>query len=245
MGESAGAGSILHQITAFAGTKDPAPFSRAILRSPAFVAQPHSNLVEQQTQALLHRCDVSSIQELQRLPTSTLLAANQDLVARSDYGTFFFGPMVDADFTPSLPGVLLARGEYDNNVEVLLGHNTNEGLLFTSSATNQSTGLASIIQQRFPQMPPSTRSQLLKSIYPETSFTGRQAFIDRAKQFISDTFVTCNNFFLRADLRTAAQHTNSPSHQAFTAQILHTHLQARTIHPYRQRHKSSNHFKDS
>ena len=196
MGESAGAGSILHQITAFAGTKDPAPFSRAILRSPAFVAQPHSNLVEQQTQALLHRCDVSSIQELQRLPTSTLLAANQDLVARSDYGTFFFGPMVDADFTPSLPGVLLARGEYDNNVEVLLGHNTNEGLFFTSSATNQSTGLASIIQQRFPQMPPSTRSQLLKSIYPETSFTGRQAFIDRAKQFISDTFVTCNTFLL-------------------------------------------------
>src|ERR1700727_1717976 len=37
IGESAGAGSIMHQITAFGGLQGPAPFQQAILQSPGFL----------------------------------------------------------------------------------------------------------------------------------------------------------------------------------------------------------------
>jgi carboxylesterase type B len=36
MGESAGGGSIMHQITAYGGTEGSAPFQRAIPQSPGF-----------------------------------------------------------------------------------------------------------------------------------------------------------------------------------------------------------------
>ncbi|KIW70144.1 hypothetical protein PV04_02444 [Phialophora macrospora] len=115
-GQSAGAGPIMHQITAYGGSKGPAPFQRAILQSPGF--QPFSGHGEQENllQRYLVLLNVSTIQEARQLPFAALSAANIALVATSSYGTFTFAPAVDGDFVPSLPSNLLAQGNYDTSI---------------------------------------------------------------------------------------------------------------------------------
>jgi carboxylesterase type B len=41
-------------------------------------------------------------------------------------------PAVDGSFAPALPGELLAHGQYDKSLKLLIGHNVDEGLYFTS-----------------------------------------------------------------------------------------------------------------
>lgn len=47
-------------------------------------------------------------------------------IGLAGYGGFTYGPVVDGDFTPALPGQLLARGQFDKKVKVMVGHNANE-----------------------------------------------------------------------------------------------------------------------
>lgn len=91
MGESAGGGSIMHQITAFGGLNGPVPFQQAVLQSAAF-QNVASNLQEETTfNTFLALLNISTIEEARHLPLTALQTVNIVQVANSSYGDFTYG----------------------------------------------------------------------------------------------------------------------------------------------------------
>ena len=99
---------------------------KAIPQSPGFVPVTSSNQQEQIFQNYIKLLNVSSIEEARSLSSAKLQLANAITVGLATYGGFTYGPVVDGDFTPALPGQLLARGQFDKKVKVMVGHNANE-----------------------------------------------------------------------------------------------------------------------
>ena len=166
IGESAGGGSIMHQITAFGGLKGPAPFQQAVLQSPGFQNIVSNIQAEQIFDTFLSLLNVSTIDEARQLPSSALITANIIQVANSSYGDFTYGPVVDGVFAPATPGKLLLQGSYDHDLTLMLGHNADEGLLFTSPAITNDTAFDEYILQQFPTISPSAISYVENVLYP-------------------------------------------------------------------------------
>ena len=166
IGESAGGGSIMHQITAFGGLNGPAPFQQAVLQSPGF-QNIVSNLQEEQTfETFLGLLNVTTIQEARQLSSEALITANIAQVANSSYGDFTYGPVVDGLFAPAIPGKLLLQGSYDHNLTLMLGHNSDEGLLFTSPFIQNDTSYNEFLSTSFPTLNPSIASYIENVLYP-------------------------------------------------------------------------------
>jgi carboxylesterase type B len=85
-----------------------------------------SHQQEQTFQDYIRLLNVSSLEEARNVSTAKLQLANAITVGLAIYGGFTYGPVVDGDFTPALPGQLLARGKFDKEVKVMVGHNANE-----------------------------------------------------------------------------------------------------------------------
>ncbi len=166
IGESAGGGSIMHQITAFGGINGPAPFQQAVLQSAAF-QNVVSNLQEETIfNTFLGLLKVSTIEEARQLPLTALQTANIIQVANSSYGDFTYGPVVDGLFAPAIPGKLLLQGSYDHNLKLMLGHNADEGLDFTSPFITNDTTFNEYIQTAFPTINPSVATYIETVLYP-------------------------------------------------------------------------------
>ena len=199
MGESAGGGSVMHQITAFGGQM-PVAFQRAIPQSPAFV--PITSNAEQETtfQDFLALLNVSSLQATRNLPSSALIEANFQQIVSAPYGTYVYGPAVDGIFVPSLPGTLLAEDAFAKDVHVMAGHNSDEGLLFADPRISNDTEFEQYIRSRFPDIGSETVEYILNVLYP-ARYDGSQpymSFMARYVLFLSDVFFTCNTNFLVA-----------------------------------------------
>lgn len=112
----------MHQITAFGGRNGSAPFQRAIMQSPGFAPIPGNRQKEDFFQttlmyaSLIAGRQITTVQQLRSLNSTVLYYINAAVVAASNYGQFTFGPVVDGDFVPALPGNLLANGQFDRNV---------------------------------------------------------------------------------------------------------------------------------
>lgn len=178
LGESAGGGSIMHQITAFGGLRGPAPFQQAILQSPAFENVASSFDQQQTFEKFLSLLKVKTIAEARHLPSSAVILANSIQVGLAEYGLFAFGPVVDGLFTPALPGRLLLQGSFDKTVKVLNGHNTDEGLLFTDPAFQRDTALEPALRSRFPGIQTSVVDYIEKVLYPPV-YDGSHGYTDR------------------------------------------------------------------
>jgi hypothetical protein len=46
------------------------------------------------------------------------------------------GPVVDGDFVPALPSLLLSHGRFDDSIDVLVGHNGDEGFGYPGLAND-------------------------------------------------------------------------------------------------------------
>ncbi|KAF2150863.1 alpha/beta-hydrolase [Myriangium duriaei CBS 260.36] len=203
-GESAGGGSVLHQITAYGGLQGPAPFQQAIAQSPGFSVIPSSNEQENTFQAFLAAANVTSLAEARKLPYEQVRLANLITTANATYGQFSYGPVVDGIFTPTIPGQLLARGQFDKNVKVMVGQNKDEGLLFTSpyvSSSNDSA-LEEILLTNIPTLRglPDQLNYITNVLYPPV-FDGSQAQgykdqIARSAAITSEFAFICNTFYL-------------------------------------------------
>ncbi|KAI5249165.1 carboxylesterase family protein-like protein [Aureobasidium subglaciale] len=201
-GESAGGGSIMHQITAYGGLKGPAPFAGAVPQSPGFFPVVSPAAQEGVYNDFLALLNVSSLAEARQLPSSAIIAANAKQVAGAPYGQFVYGPTVDGDFVPALPGQLLARGQFDKDVSMMTGHNTNEGLLFTSPFINNNSALNEFLTMGFPALSymPETLKYITETLYPPI-FDGSQAQnytnqIGRVEAILSEAVFTCNAVWL-------------------------------------------------
>ncbi|KAI4752487.1 carboxylesterase family protein-like protein [Aureobasidium sp. EXF-3400] len=201
-GESAGGGSIMHQITAFGGLKGPAPFAGAVPQSPGFFPIVSASAQEAVFDNFLALLNVSTLAEARKLPSSAIIAANAKQVGGAPYGQFVYGPTVDGDFVPALPGQLLARGQFDKNISVMTGHNANEGLLFTSPFIDNNTALDAFLLTSFPALTymPATLKYITQVLYPPI-FDGSQAQnytnqIGRVEAILSEFSFTCNAVWL-------------------------------------------------
>lgn len=196
MGESAGGGSIMHQVTAYAGKRGPAPFQQAIMQSPGWFPVPSEDVQEETLQQFLGILNVNTIDEARALPSDKLIAANSYQVAMTPiYGTFTYGPVVDGTFVPEMPGKLLLQGDYDHNIKVMVGHNANEGLLFTSPASLNDSAYHTIIEDDFPDMPSNVAKYLTDVLYPP-QYNGSYGYknsVERLALSVSDVVFQCNN----------------------------------------------------
>lgn len=128
--QSAGGGSIMHQLTAFGGLKGPVPFQQAIVQSPGSPLIPGHNQQDDLLQGFLSRLNVSTVREARQLPYEALYEANSAMVLDAPTGSFIWAPAPDGAFVPALPGSLLLQGAYDKSVRLMAGFNDHETVTF-------------------------------------------------------------------------------------------------------------------
>ncbi|KAE9368269.1 prolyl oligopeptidase-like protein, partial [Stipitochalara longipes BDJ] len=208
MGESAGAGSIMHHIVANGGDGI-VPFQQAIIQSPAF-----QNLVPDQTKAIFTQVlanastlagkDIKTADDLRALSFDVLYELNGLTVGQASWGTFNFGPAIDLSptaYVPDFPARLISQGKF-HNVSVLVGHNSREGLSFAPPTVQTEAGLEAVLKGLYPTANASTISYLMNTLYPPV-FNGSSGYTDaisRAAALIGDLLVGCNANILSSKL---------------------------------------------
>lgn len=119
-GESAGAGSILHHLSAFGGTQDPL-FSRAIVASPAyaFLFDRKGSLEKSfQDFAAFAGCAGQGVSCLRAANTKTLSDANVALNEAATNGGLSIGPSADGNFLRQLAPLEYVSGKGANLVSL-------------------------------------------------------------------------------------------------------------------------------
>ncbi|KAF2669275.1 alpha/beta-hydrolase [Microthyrium microscopicum] len=133
-GESAGAGSIIHHLTAFGGKNGPALFKRAIIMSPAYDQQlDRKGQLEKGYQDIARRagCGGKNVDCLRKVSLTTVMKAASDWTGTVPGDKPGFGPAADGVFVRQIPSLEFAAGNFAKNVEsVILSHTANEGLMF-------------------------------------------------------------------------------------------------------------------
>ena len=212
-GESAGGGSIMHQITAYGGRKGPVPFAQALPQSPGWTPLVSNQQQEQTYKDFLSYANVTDLAAARELSSAQVMLANAQQVGAADYGQFVYGPTVDGDFVPTLPGVALLHGQFPKNLKIMVGHNANEvrssesyrtqryiltfvqGLLFTSPFVSDDASFTNFLQTALPSLRglPSVSDYITQELYPADAFPDQ---IARAAALISEAIFTCNTYYL-------------------------------------------------
>lgn len=212
MGESAGAVSIWSQMTAFGTTFNTTLFNRAILQSPAQRPNSDAALYAQVFQQFVAASNVSSVSAARMLDTGALQNINRLTIGAAPFATLTYGPNVDNDFIPAPQTVLLSQNRFARNVDTIVAHNANEGLIFTDSRIQNTTGLAAYVTGLMPSAPPVTIQNVVTNLYPE-DFTGTFGYtteLERTEVLASEALVTCNaNALLKAFASTPASQSRT------------------------------------
>lgn len=204
MGESAGGGSIMHQITAYGGTRGPAPFQQAIIQSPGWVPIVSEDQQEKTLQQFLGFLNVSTIEEARQLPSEKVIAANAYQIAtKSHYGDSTYGPVVDGTFVPALPGQLLLEGNFDHRLRIMVGHNADEGLVFSSPDNLKSSGINKLLKDEYPYMKQNVTDYITKVLYPAVydGTYGYKSPFQRSVVMISEAVFECNTDYINRAYR--------------------------------------------
>lgn len=189
----------MHQITAYGGAKGSAPFQQAVPQSPGWL--PVTSVVTQENtyQKFLNLTNTTSLAELQSLSSEEVILANAQQVAYdSPYGSYTYGPVVDGLFAPLQPAQLLAQGRFDKDVRVMVGHNANEGVLFTPFAISSEDAIEDQLARAFANAPQSSINYIVNTLYPPI-FDGSLGYTNnfqRASLIISEGVFTCNTNYL-------------------------------------------------
>ncbi|KAM5357932.1 hypothetical protein ACJZ2D_015772 [Fusarium nematophilum] len=202
MGESAGGGSVLHQLTAFGGRRGPAPFQQIITQSAGFNPAGSKQAREDVVQAFFATANVSSLAELRDLPSDRLIAANSVITRQLYQGAF--QPAVDGVFVPEENSRMLLSGKFDH-VRGLIGTNANEGVLFGDPRVNTSSDYAAYIRTVVPGITDSSAAFMQEELYPPI-FDGSQGYTDnfeRAYTTFQEFAFTCNQPFTSRGLKNA------------------------------------------
>lgn len=213
MGESAGAGSLMHHLVAGGGTLDPL-FKRVIMQSPAYQwMYDRAGSVEAtfQTFARLAGCgqgdgDTSStssekatMQCLRQADPQALEDANRALMDTVPAGSFAVGPTADGSFIRQLPVLELTSGNYAKGVEgFLLSHCADEATLFVTGSVSTDALFADFVRSTFPNYTHSSVVEKILEFYPpvqnttdnETPVYSSESA--RYEAFLRDSCFTCN-----------------------------------------------------
>lgn len=185
MGQSAGASSILHHITA---PRAYTPvFQSAVIQSPGFFPAPNKtqhNLVYEQILDLAGAKDLDALAEVS---TKTLMGINANITFNSSYGLFNFGPSVGGNFVPDLPSKRLGDGEHHRGIGLLLGHTKFDGLLFTPPWIRSNLGLRAHVRKMYPGVPVSVLNKIWDK-YPVDFYLSAKEKILKVADFLDVSF---------------------------------------------------------
>lgn len=115
------------------------------------------------------------------------------VVRDSRYGTFSFGPAVDGNFVPAVPAVSFQDGNYDSNVTIMIGHNPEEGVLFTPANATDVTTFEDSVLVLYPSMTQENLDHVTETLYPAI-FDGTYGYTDpygRASNMRADAIIVC------------------------------------------------------
>ena len=208
-GQSAGAGSIMHQITAYGGLRGKVPFQKAILQSPGFQPYPGNWQQDQVLQSYLTALNVTTIDQARKLPYESLRRANQDVVGQSPYGQFTFSPAVDGSFVPALPSNLLLHGAFDKSIRIMTGYNANETFLFVDKSNLTNDAFVTNIKHSLPDAQPAVADFITNTLYPDPTTAHNSSFpyddaLGRSLLSSSESSFTCNTLYLNQAFRDQA-----------------------------------------
>ena len=135
MGESAGAGSIVHHLTSFGG-KQSLLFKRAIIQSPGYSVHTwdRKGLSEDHYRMFLGHagCAGKGIECLRSIPFSKIKFAQDETIKQATEGAYAFGPSVDGKWVRQLPQLEFVSGNFAKDLESLIvTHVSDEADLFT------------------------------------------------------------------------------------------------------------------
>ncbi len=128
IGESSGAGSIMHHMTAFSGERAPL-FSRAIMINPTWDISPDDNAVAVAMERVRRYSGLSvdDIRDLDDIPSADLQEVNRETIEASPRGRFTYGPVVDnSSFVAAQPLAVLREGGVSHQVPVSLWLSGNQ-----------------------------------------------------------------------------------------------------------------------
>jgi carboxylesterase type B len=203
MGESAGAASIMHHLTAFGGIKK-APFGQAIIQSPAFAPYTGQDIQDKNFQlilkwaSILNDSEVTTLHQLRKVPFDVLLKVNQLSTTPAFWGTMTWAPAVDGVYVPKPAGLMLKQGLFDHSVKILTGHNSNEGTIFGSPIIDNEDQYLAYLHQLIPDATNSTIDQVNTVLYPPV-FNGYQKYLTqgaRQAHTITDSAFICNTRYI-------------------------------------------------
>ncbi|KAI9824842.1 MAG: hypothetical protein M1819_000794 [Sarea resinae] len=202
MGESAGAGSIMHQIVSHGGKNNVSSlYHQAILQSTAWQPLTNAEAEVATTQSFLKAAGVSTIAEARKLDSDTLIKANFDVVSAAPYANFVYGPSIDGTLIQDSVGKLLLEGKFNSDLKLMIGHNENEGTLFTPNNITTDADVAWFANTLFPTAKSDIISYILDTLYPAT-YDGTYPWTtpqERAKLLVEESDFSCaTNAFARA-----------------------------------------------
>ncbi|KAH8697917.1 carboxylesterase [Talaromyces proteolyticus] len=204
MGESAGAGSIMHHLIAEGG-KLKAPFSQAIIQSPALAPVPSTEVQDYNFDmvlkwaSILTTSQLSTLEDLKNVPFTTLLQINQVTTAPSYWGSMTWGPTVDGRYVPKMPGVLFQQGHFDHSIKVVTGHNSHEGRSFGSPLVTDESQYLQYLRELLPSASADIINYLDNHLYSQRSNWSNDPNRnerDRLINTITDYFFICNNRYI-------------------------------------------------
>lgn len=198
MGQSAGAGSITHHLTA-TSDDDVVPFSRAIIQSPGWE---HGNSTEIWETTL----SIASIfsghpqtmgKNLVDMDFATLNQINGQVVFQSSNGSFTFGPTPDGAYVPDFAEALLLQGHFDSRPKLMIGHNSNEAGLFVSAELDTEEEFVASLANFLEELRPDAVDYILNDLYPPPSdATTYSTQSERAMLLVSESSFACNTRYL-------------------------------------------------
>ncbi|KEF54355.1 uncharacterized protein A1O9_09521 [Exophiala aquamarina CBS 119918] len=196
MGESAGGGSVFHQITAYGGDSN-APFRQAILQSPGWQPNPNpgfqKSLIDYAlgNASLLTQKVASTVEDLRGLSFQEVALLNSVIVGRSPYGIYTFGPVVDGSFVPDLPGKLIAQGRFTKSLDaIMMGTNLNEGVLFDSPFIATDHDYRDNVRLFFPNVSDQVVEYVATNLYPN-NLSGKYNYTTQALRAADTTAEAC------------------------------------------------------
>lgn len=195
MGESAGASSIWAQLQAFGTTLETNLMQRAILQSPAQRPASDAALYAQVFAQFRTAANLTSVAAARTLSTQQLQSLNRLIVGNAAFGAFTFGPSIDGDFLPANQFSMLQTGRFARNVDVIVAHNANEGLLFTDPRVQDNNALIAYLSALMPSVNPGTIQNIATNLYPE-DFSGALGYTtptERLALLNSEAIVGCNS----------------------------------------------------
>ena len=107
-------------------------------------------------------------------------------------------PTVDGVFVPALPGQLLAQGRFAKDLNIMVGHNFNEGPLFSDPSVSNSAEFNASLEASYPGISPGSLDYIQNVLYPP-KFDGSLGYtsqLEREILLVSELTFLCNAYYL-------------------------------------------------